>query len=83
LDVLLLSQVFGEESSHELVGFFGFGECGIVPEGVRQRFEDDQLRVNSSAEIRTVQDCGAAQEQVASAADEQGRRKTGQIRVYR
>jgi hypothetical protein len=37
----LLSKVFGKESSHELVGFFGFRERGIVPESVRQRFEDD------------------------------------------
>jgi hypothetical protein len=36
-----------EERSHQLIGFFGFGERGIVPERVGQRFENDELRVNS------------------------------------
>jgi hypothetical protein len=49
-----------KESGHQLVGFLGFGKRGIVPEGVRQRFEHDQLCVDSGAQIRTVQNRCAA-----------------------
>jgi hypothetical protein len=38
-----------EERSHQLIGFFDSGR-GIVPECVGQRFEDDELRVNSGVE---------------------------------
>ena len=36
----LFAQMVVEEGGHELVGFFGFGEGGVVPEGVGEGFED-------------------------------------------
>jgi hypothetical protein len=37
----LFAEVLVEEAGHDLVGFLGFGERGIVPERVGEGFEDD------------------------------------------
>jgi hypothetical protein len=42
----LWSDVGQKEFGHEVEGFGGFGEFEVVPEGVGQSFEDDELRVN-------------------------------------
>ena len=54
-------EIFVEEGGHELIGFQSFGECGVVPESVGQRFEHDELRVNSGAQIGAVEDGGPAE----------------------
>lgn len=71
-----------EERSHQLIGFFGFGERGIVPERVGQRFENDELRVNSGVEISTMENRRAAEQQIASASDKESWRKAGKVGVH-
>src|ERR1700730_16306852 len=78
---LLLAQVLVEEGGHDLVGFRGFGKGRIVPEGVREGFEDYQLGVHAGTEVGAVQDRGSAQEQIAAAGDEERWREHGEIRV--
>ena len=58
----LIAEMLVQEIGHEVVGFLGFRQCGIIPEGVRQRFEDNQLRIDTGAEISAVQDSGPAQQ---------------------
>ncbi len=41
----LVAEIFGEKIGHEVQGFGGFGELEVVPEGVGQGFEDDELGV--------------------------------------
>src|SRR5262249_35542918 len=42
---ILPAQVFCQEIGHERVRLLGFGEFGIIPEGVREGLKHDQLRV--------------------------------------
>jgi len=56
----LRAQVFVKKVGHEVVGLVGFGEVGIVPEGVGQGFEDYQLCIYAGSKIGTVEDSGAA-----------------------
>lgn len=67
-----LSQVGVEEVGHDVVCFFGFGECGVVPECVGQSFEDYELDVDSRTEVGAMEDGGAAEENIAPAGDEEG-----------
>src|SRR5580704_5195541 len=60
-----------KEMRHEAVGFFRLGKIGVVPEGVRKAFEDDELRVViAGAQKSAVEDGGAAEKNIASARDE-------------
>ena len=52
----LFTQVSVKERRHELVCLFGLGESGIVPEGVREGFEDYQVRLIAGSEIGSVED---------------------------
>lgn len=61
-----------EEVGHVLVGFVGFGEADVVPEGVGEGFEDDEVGVDAVAEEGSVKDGGAAEQEVAAAGDEEG-----------
>src|SRR5579859_3871343 len=70
-----------EKSGHEVIGFFGFGKAGIVPESVGQTLKDDQLSVDAGAEIGSVEDGSATQEEIAAAGDEEGGRKSVEIGV--
>src|SRR5262249_2109537 len=81
--VILPAQVFCEEIGHERVRLLGFGEFGIIPEGVREGLKDDQLRVDAGAQIGTMQDGGAGQKKVAAARNEKGRRKTVEVGIDR
>jgi hypothetical protein len=56
-----------EEVGHEVVGFDGFGEGGVIPEGVGEGVEDDEVRVHAGAEVGAVEVGGAAEEGVAFA----------------
>jgi hypothetical protein len=49
-----------QKVGHQLVSLLGFGQGGIVPEGVRQRFENNQLGIDAGAQIRAVEDGGSA-----------------------
>lgn len=68
----LAVQLLGEEVGHVAVGFFGLGEADVIPEGVGKGFEDDEAGVVSTAEEGAMQDAGPAEENVATAGDEQG-----------
>ena len=50
-----------------MVGFEGFGQQRIVPEGMGQRVEDDQARVHSRLQVSAVKVGRAAEQQVAAA----------------
>src|SRR5258708_6787105 len=79
----LLAEMFFKECGHQLVGFLGFGKRGIVPESVWQRFENYQVCVDSIAKVGTVQDGGAAQQEIAATGDKQRSRKPSVIGVKR
>ena len=52
----LLAQVLIEEMGHGFVSFLGFGEGGVIPEGVGQGFEDDEVGLIPGVAIGTVED---------------------------
>ncbi len=68
----LVVDVGGEEGCHVGVGFAGFGEGYVIPEGVGKGFEDDEAGVDVVAEKGAVEDGGAAEQQVAGAGEEEG-----------
>ena len=68
-----------EEGGHVGVGFAGFGESYVVPEGVGEGFEDDEAGVYALAEEGAVKDGGAAEQEIAGAGDEEGGWETVQI----
>jgi hypothetical protein len=77
----LFGQVLEEEVGHDVAGFDGFGESGVVPEGVGKGVEDDEAGVDAGAEIGTVEVGGAAEQGVAFAGDEEGGREAVQVSV--
>ena len=70
-----------KEVGHHVVGFNGLGQLGVIPEGVRQRVEHHQLRVDSGVQKRPVQVGRTAQQQVAPAGDEERRRHPVQVGI--
>ena len=66
---------------HHVVGFDGFGHMGVVPEGVGERVEDHEVRVNSGLEIGAMQVHRSTQQQVARAGDEERGRQAVKVRV--
>jgi hypothetical protein len=69
----LVADFFVEEIGHELQGLLGFGELEVIPEGVRQGFEDDELGTIPGAEKRAMEEGGVAKEKVAGAGHEKTR----------
>ena len=67
----LTVELLGEEIGHVGVGFFGFGEADVVPEGVRERLEDDESGIVSAAKEGALKDGSAAEQEVAGAGDEE------------
>ena len=53
------------EVGHDVVGFDGFGKGRVVPEGVGQGVEDDEMGIDAGVEVGAVEVGGAAEEQVA------------------
>src|SRR5580692_10302268 len=51
----LASYFLVEEIGHELDGFFCLRQLEVIPEGVWERLEDSQLRVDTGAEQRAVE----------------------------
>jgi hypothetical protein len=57
----LASYFLVEEIGHELDGFFCLRQLEVIPEGVWERLEYNQLRVDTGAEQRAVEKCRVAQ----------------------
>jgi hypothetical protein len=51
-----------EEVGHDLQSFFGFGQLKVIPESMRQRFEDNELGIVSSGQKSAVQNGGVAEQ---------------------
>lgn len=81
--MLLISELRLKEVGHEVEGFGGFGELEVVPEGVGQGFEDDELRVDVGAEQGAMEDGGVAEEEITGAGDEEGGGHTLEVGVER
>jgi hypothetical protein len=45
-----------KEVCHNVQRFFRFRQLKVVPEGMRQGFEDDQLRIHSGLKQRAMKD---------------------------
>src|SRR5215470_18191290 len=70
-----------EEMGNDLVGLSGFRQVDVIPERMWQSLKDNELSVGSCLEEGTMQDRGSAEEQVASAGDEEGWWHAAQISV--
>ena len=51
-----------KELGHQLERFSGFRQLEVIPEGVRQSFEHDELRVVSGAQQGSMEDGGIAEQ---------------------
>jgi hypothetical protein len=60
-----------EEPCHNFVRLLRFRQVRVIPECVRQGFENNQLCVNASMQESSMEDRCSAEEQVARAGDEQ------------
>ena len=65
----LLLYLLIEELRHQFQRFFCLRQLEVIPESVREGFEDDQLRVVSGLQQRAMKNCGAAEQDVAAAGD--------------
>lgn len=81
MSTLLVAELLVEELGHVGIGLFGFGEAYVIPEGVGEAFEDDELGVVAAAEKGPVEDGCTAEEEVAAAGDEEGWRHVVEIGV--
>ena len=72
-----------EEVGHHVVRLFRFGPFPLVPEGVSQTVENDQLRVDSRVHEGAVQVHRVAVDQVTSAGEEWRRRESLEVGVDR
>src|SRR5271165_6649553 len=79
----LPSQTRLEKACHDLVGLARLRQAYIIPEGMRQCFEDDEVGVNARFEEFPMQNGRPAQQQVASAGDKECWRKSLYIRKQR
>src|SRR5271165_2917779 len=79
----LPSQTRLEKACHDLVGLARLRQAYIIPEGMRQCFEDDEVGVNARFEEFPMQNGRSAQQDVASAGDEEGGRESLYIRKQR
>lgn len=68
-----------EEGGHVGVGFAGFRQADVVPEGVRQGLVDDEAGVHLVVQEGAVEDGGATEQQVAGAGEEEGGREAVKI----
>src|SRR6266481_4509417 len=75
----LTAKLFVEEFGHHVEGFFCFRQLEVIPEGVRQGFENEELRVVACAEQSAMEHGRVAQEQIASAGDQQARRHAFEV----
>ena len=55
-----MAELTGEEVCHIAVGLFCFWKADVVPEGVREAFEDYELGVVAAADEGAVKNGGAA-----------------------
>src|SRR5438309_2649197 len=51
----LFGQRLDEEIGHHVVSLDSFGQIGVIPEGVKQRVEDDEARIYAGVQIGAVQ----------------------------
>jgi hypothetical protein len=70
-----------KELGHEVEGFRGFGKFEVIPVGVRESFEDDELGVNSSAKKSAVEESRVAEKKVTRAGDEESGRHALEVGV--
>ena len=49
-----LTKAIAESGAH-VVGLDSFGQIGVIPEGVKQRVEDDEARIYAGVQIGAVQ----------------------------
>ena len=75
-----MAELAGEKICHIAVGLFCFWKADVVPEGVRESFEDYEPGVVAAANEGAVKDGSAAEEQVAAAGDEECWRHIVEIR---
>ena len=55
---------------HQFQRFFGFWQLKVIPEGMGQRLEHDQVRIDASLQQRTMERTRIAQQNIARAGDE-------------
>ena len=55
------------------------GKVEVVPESVRERFKDNQLRIVTGMQQGTMKRGRIAQEEIARAGDEKGGRRSAQV----
>ena len=75
----LFPDVFVKEVCHDLQRLFGFRQLEVIPEGMRQRFKNHQLRIYIGSQKCQMKHGSIAQEQVARAGDKQARRQATKI----
>lgn len=76
-----MSDLLGEEISHEVEGLGGFGKLEVVPEGMGKSLEHDELGIDAGAEEGAMEKRGVAEKQIPGAGDEEGRRHAMEVGV--
>ena len=66
-----------EEAGHRGIGFTQLREADVVPEGVREAVEDDELVRNVVAGLGALHVGGGAEQDIAAGGDEKGRHGVG------
>ena len=78
-ELFLPSNSLVEELCHQFQSFFGFGQLEVIPEGVRQGFENDEVGIDARLQQRAVERGCIAQQNVACAGDQQAGRHAVQV----
>jgi hypothetical protein len=80
--MILLADVLAKESCHQFQRFFRFWKLEVIPERMRQRFEDNQLRVVSRRQQRAMKNRCITQQDISRARHQQYWRPGMQVREH-